>query len=158
MSGVWAFVALMVGQPELPAPAPLAPVRPPDAAVVLRLEVHVRGVLSVTDQAITLTAAEDVLDPHGTWRREERVWVLEFADGKKLRKQAQQLHQKVVQVEGTCRILGVRTLPYQRQLTLTVNPPRYATETGITSMLEVDRHVRVTTLEEVKPVEARPPS
>jgi hypothetical protein len=101
---------------------------PQNDAVKLRLEIEIRGVLSVTEKAVTVTHKETIHewvevdgavypDPNGgpgvfggpvkqiRSRQVDKVWSLELDDN--LRKMAKTLHGKDIVVTGKCLVLGV---------------------------------------------------
>jgi hypothetical protein len=109
----------------LPLSAQVPP--PQNTAVKLRLEIELRGVLSVTEKTATLTNKETIWewvevpeyrDPTGYHaptparrtlesRQVDKVWLLELDDN--LKKEANGLHEKEVEVIGKCLLLGVRS-------------------------------------------------
>jgi hypothetical protein len=126
-------VVLVVGllalflQPQS-SPAQLILPYPQNDSVKLRLEIEIRGVLSVTEKAVTITNKETIFewveveqsrDLHGRIlpasgpilqrqsRQVDKVWVLELDDN--LKKVAQPLDGKEAVVLGKCLVLGVES-------------------------------------------------
>jgi hypothetical protein len=155
-------------------PAQIGPVQaqnvpaPTNSSVKLRLEIEMRGVLSVTEKAVTITNKETIYEYTNTGlesRQVDKVWVLEL--GENLKKTAKTLHGKEVEVTGRCLLLGLksqastgktaasigsRTIPNPRggppsELPVIV-PEGFAT--SVQSQLLLDDHVRVVSLKAVK--------
>jgi hypothetical protein len=80
-------------------------------SVKLRLEIEIRGLLSVTDKAATITNKETVYEYQPNLglqsRQEDKVWVLELDEN--LKKIAKALHGKEIEVTGKCLVLGVKS-------------------------------------------------
>jgi hypothetical protein len=83
---------------------------PTNSSVKLRLEIEIRGVLSVTEKSVTLTNKETIYEYTNTGlqsRQVDKVWVLELDEN--LKKTAKTLHGKEVEATGKCLLLGVKS-------------------------------------------------
>lgn len=111
------FVALLLQKQSLMAQ--MAPF-PQNNSVKLRLEIEIRGVLSVTEKSATVTNKETIFewvkpDPPQPGaadlvlrsREVDKVWVLELDEI--LKKTAKTLHGKEIVVTGKCLLIGVNS-------------------------------------------------
>jgi hypothetical protein len=114
-AGAW--LALLLQEQSLMAQ--MVPL-PQNNSVKLRLEIEMRGVLSVTEKSATITNKETIfewvknLDPKpGTAdlflrsHEVDKVWVLELDDN--LKKTARTLHGQEIVVTGKCLLLGIKS-------------------------------------------------
>jgi hypothetical protein len=110
--------------------------------VKVKVEVELRGVLSFTEEAITLAVAEPEFDEYLFEDvKTERRWVLDFGEEKELRAKAKGLKGKTVLIKGSATLLGVRTETFRRARSLKRPPP-----TTTRSVLELERKVSVKSL------------
>jgi hypothetical protein len=142
---------------------------PQSSSVKLRLEVEIRGVLSVTEKSATITNKETIFEwvrspgrprpgvPDVVLERREvdKVWVLELDDD--LKKTAQTLHGKEVVVTGKCLVLGIRSAAETGKIPLAPIPRGGVTSdtpvvvpegfaTSVQSQLHLDDRVTVMSL------------
>jgi hypothetical protein len=83
---------------------------PTNSSVKLRLEIEIRGVLSVTGKSVTITNKETIYEYTSSGlqsRQVDKVWVLELDEN--LKKMAKTLHGKEIEVTGKCLLLGVKS-------------------------------------------------
>jgi hypothetical protein len=127
---------------------------PQSKSVKLRLEIEMRGLLSVKEKAITITTKETVYEYKpklGLQSREvDKVWVLELDEN--LKKIAKTLDGKEVEMTGKCLILGVKSSADTIKMpAVSAGPgrPELRPEmmaTGVTSQLLLDSKVIVISL------------
>lgn len=118
----WSLFALILPTLALLSPSASAQITlfPQNPSVKLRLEIEVRGVLKITEKAVTLTNKETVFewvknpnpqpgvsDLMPQSKQVDKVWVLEL-DAEQ-RKAAKTLDGKEITAIGKCLVLGVTT-------------------------------------------------
>jgi hypothetical protein len=168
------LLALLHRQPVL---AQIVPA-PTNSSVKIRLEIELRGVLSVTEKTATLTNKETIWewvevpeyrDPTGYHaptpagrtlksRQVDKVWVLDLDAN--LRKAAKTLHGKEAVVIGKCLVLGVETRAETSKTPAVVElkpvrgngrlPLTEVFATSVTSQLRLDTTVTVLSLKAAK--------
>jgi hypothetical protein len=146
--------ALLAGMPASQEAA--AQVVPPaqNKSVKLRLEIELRGLLSVTEKRVTVTNKETVYEYRPKLglqsRQVDKVWVLELDENQK--KMAKALDGKEVEVIGKCLVLGVKSAADSTRVPAAgAGPGRpelrpEMTLTSVASELELDSKVIVISL------------
>jgi hypothetical protein len=85
--------------------------------VKVKVEVELRGVLTCTDEAVTITIVREIIslldirnadEVFGADRFEKVKWVLDFGQDKEMRAKAKALDGKTALVEGTATLRGIR--------------------------------------------------
>jgi hypothetical protein len=120
-------------------------------AVKVKVEVELRGVLSVGESKITLLVQESDFDPALLADvPKERTWVLDLGDAKELRKKAKELDGKEVVVKGGAVLLGVntQTFRYKGAVPAVYPPIKPPDLIGSRSVPNLERRVEVKDLTE----------
>ena len=173
---VMGLLALLLHEHSLMAQ--LVPL-PHNNSVKLRLEIEIRGMLSVSEKSATITHKETIFEwvknPNAgrpgaadlvrQSREVDKVWVLELDEN--LMKTAKSLHGKEIVVTGKCSVLGVKsqaethktppTIGFRTVRTARGGPPTEMPvvepegfATGVQSQLLLDDRVTVIALKAVK--------
>lgn len=103
-----------------------------DGYVKVKVDVELRGVLSCTDKAATISISKK------EWK-DKWVWELDFGKDKEMRAKAKDLNGKTVLVEGSAVLIGVDSVTKRDLL-----DPRGALRTD--SNLDLESKVRVKSL------------
>jgi len=107
--------------------------------VKVKVEVQLRGVLTYTDEAVTLSV---VTPEFGTDQFKEVKWVLDFGDEKEIRAKAKSLDGKTVLVTGSAILRGIQSETKEDRASKVLGGPGVAVE----SFLDVEPKVAVKSL------------
>lgn len=125
-----------------------------DSDIKVKVEVELRGVLSVGEEELTILVREPEFNADTlTEVPRQRKWLLDLSEAKELRKKAKALDGKTVTIKGSAVLLGVKTQTFKYKGSVPAvyrNPPLVAPDlVGTKSVLDLEHKVAVKGLTEV---------
>jgi hypothetical protein len=119
---------------------------PPASFVKVKVEVELRGILTVANKGVTVLVHEPDFDPAVlTEVMKSRKWVLDLGAAKGLRKKARRWSGKAVIVRGSATLLGVKAQTFRYKGAVpAIYPALKAPDlVGTRAVLDLERRVEV---------------